>query len=320
MTYGFGYPENAMFGKSSKKRIGLSSFFSADDILVLRGACTRDDAIRKILTRLAYGHDAPELLVYQRDILERETIASTVVSDGLALPHARIDRLQRTYVGVLTSKEGISFDGGRPLVHVVFLALIPTNQPSLYLRILKTLATLLGYPKAIETVSAMATPDEVMRFFEGGGLLLPEQLNAADIMNESFETLKSNQSLKSAIDCFIRTKASEFPVVDDAGDMAGIVTAKSLLNLLLPDCLRRRGRSAKAAGGATLAVAFRNEDEVGISKSVEGGFAAVQMSDPVINVAGAMSRGNTSVCYVLNGKRLVGTIDLPFFLNKLFRE
>lgn len=309
-----------MFEKSSKKQLDLASFFSADDILVLRGACTRDEAVHKILTRLAYGHDAPELLAYQRDILERETIADTVVSGGIALPHARIDRLQRTYVGVLTSKEGISFDPEKPLVHVVFLALIPTSQPALYLQILKTLAVLLEQPDAVEAVAAMATPDEVMRFFEGGGLLLPEHLNAADIMNESFETLKSNQSLKSAIDRFIKEKASEFPVVNDTGDMVGIVTARSLMKVLLPDYLLWVDNLAKVATVEPLAAALRNENKFWISNVLTEEFAAVQMSAPAINVAGAMSRGNTSICYVLNGTKLVGTIDLPFFLNKLFRE
>jgi hypothetical protein len=44
------------------------------------------------------------------------------------------------------------------------------------------------------------------------------------------------------------------------------------------------------------------------------------MKDPAVSVAGEMTRRNASICYVLDDKKLMGVIDLPIFLNKIFRE
>ena len=49
-------------------------------------------------------------------------------------------------------------------------------------------------------------------------------------------------------------------------------------------------------------------------------FPCVEPDAPAIQVAGEMTRYGASRCYVREGGRLVGVVELPRFLSKIFRE
>ena len=243
-----------------------------------------------------------------------------MVSNGIAIPHARLDDLQRPYVGVATSAKGISFSEDHPPVHLILLVLIPRNQPGLYLQILRALANILRDRDAARSVSQLATAEEVMRFFERGGMVLPDYVCAADIMDDEFISLRDNDNLKTCIDCFIAKQINEIPVLDRDGDMVGIVRAGVLLKVCLPEYLLWMSDLSPIVNFEPFTAILHNEQSTWLSEILLEDFASVQMKAPAVSVAGEMTRHNASRCYVLNGKKLMGVINLPLFLNKVFRE
>ena len=304
----------------SKPGLSLTSFFSADDILIHQEGVSRNQLIRQLLTHLSNGHGFTEVDAYYNAIIERENTNNTVVSNGIAIPHARLESIQRPYVGVATSARGITFAENQPPVRLILLVLIPRDQPGLYLQILRALANILRDRDAARTVSQLTTPEEVMRFFERGGMKLPDYVCAADIMRDDFIALRDNDNLKAAIDCFIGQSLSEVPVVDRDGDMVGIVSASTLLKVCLPEYLLWMSDLSPIVNFEPFTNILRNEQNTWLSEILHGDFASVQMEAPAVSVAAEMTRRNASKCFVLNGKKLMGIIDLPIFLNKIFRE
>lgn len=303
-----------------KQGLSLTSFFSADDILIHQEGLMRNELIHHLLMHVASGHGLIEVDGYYEAIIERENANDTVVANGIAIPHARLSNLQRPYVGVATSAEGVSFAEEEPLVHLVLLVLIPRDQPGLYLQILRALATVLRDRDAARTVSQLKAPEEVMRFFERGGMVLPDYVCAADIMRDDITVLRNNDNLKTAIDCFISKHLAEVPVVDGDGDMVGVVSAGALLKVCLPEHLLWMNDLSPIVNFEPFTSILRNEQNTWLSDILLSEFAAVQMKAPAVSVASEMTRRNASKCYVLNGKKLMGIIDLPVFLNKVFRE
>jgi mannitol/fructose-specific phosphotransferase system IIA component (Ntr-type) len=304
----------------TKPSLSLTSFFSADDILIHQEGLIRNELIRHLLMHVANGHGFTEVEDYYEAVIERENANNTVVANGIAIPHARLSNLQRPYVGVATSAGGISFSEDEPPVHLILLVLIPRDQPGLYLQILRALANILRDRDAARAVSQLKTPEEVMRFFERGGMVLPDYVCAADIMRDTFTALRNNDNLKTAIDCFITQNLSEVPVLDRDGDMVGIVSAGALLKVCLPEYLLWMSDLSPIVNFEPFTSVLRNEQNTWLSDILLSEFASVQMKAPAVSVAGEMTRRNASKCYVLNGKKLMGIIDLPVFLNKVFRE
>jgi len=303
-----------------KPSLSLTSFFSADDILIHQDGLIRNELIRHLLMHVADGHGLTDVEEFYEAIIERENANNTVVANGIAIPHARISNLQRPYVGVATSANGIAFAEDEPPVHLILLVLIPRDQPGLYLQILRALANILRDRDAAKAVARLKTPDEVMRFFERGGMVLPDYVCAADIMRDTFISLRNNDNLKSAIDCFITESLSEVPVIDRDGDMVGIVSAGALLKVCLPEYLLWMSDLSPIVNFEPFTSVLRNEQNTWLSDILITEYASVQMKAPAVSVAGEMTRRNASKCYVLNGKKLMGIIDLPVFLNKVFRE
>jgi mannitol/fructose-specific phosphotransferase system IIA component (Ntr-type) len=304
----------------AKNGLALTSFFSADDILIHQEDISRNQLIRHLLKHLADRHDLTGIDGYYDAIIERENANDTVIANGIAIPHARLDALERPYVSVATSAKGITFIEDKPPVHLILLVLIPRDQPGLYLQILRSLASVLRDRTAAKTVANLKSAEEVMHFFERGGVVLPEYVCAADLMSKELIPLRNNDNLKTAIDCFIRENLSEIPVVDRDGEMVGVVCAGTLLKVCLPEYLLWMTDLSPIINFEPFVNVLRNEQNTWLSDILLDDFASVQMKDPAVSVAGEMTRRNASICYVLDGKKLMGVIDLPIFLNKIFRE
>jgi mannitol/fructose-specific phosphotransferase system IIA component (Ntr-type) len=310
-------------GKTSEQQktsLALTSFFCVGDIMVQQEGFQRNALIRKLLEHVADNHGLRNVNAYYNAVIERENAEGTVVSTGIAVPHARLDGLEHPYVGIATSEKGIPFAEGAPLTHLVFIVLIPRSQPGFYLQLLRALSTILRNKDAARTVSQFKTAEEVMRFFERGGMALPSYVCAADIMRDPVTILHDNDNLKTAIDCFITEKLPEVPVVAQNGDLVGVVSARALLKVCLPEYLLWISDLSPMENFEPFTDILRNEQNTWLSDILSTAYPSVQVDAPAISVAVELTRNDASKCYVLNGKKLVGIIDLSTFLNKVFRE
>jgi Kef-type K+ transport system membrane component KefB/mannitol/fructose-specific phosphotransferase system IIA component (Ntr-type) len=91
--------------------------------------------------------------VLEGNIWEREETLSTGIGKGVALPHARIQGLQKPVVAVGISDTGIDFDApDDKLAHVIFLVLTPQNDFSAQLEFASEIAKLFQDPGMLERV------------------------------------------------------------------------------------------------------------------------------------------------------------------------
>jgi nitrogen PTS system EIIA component len=298
----------------------LTTFFNVNNILVLQNKVTRNQAIQTVLTQLSHAENIADLDRYIQAVIERENSGSTAIGNGVALPHARFSNISRPYIGIATSADGIDFGNENTPVHLIMAMLIPTSQPGLYLQILRAMGTVLNDPDTIIKLSQMKSANEIMRFFQRDGLTLPEYVCAADIMHKNLITLRDNDSLQCAVDCFINKELDEIPVVDKDGDMVGIVSADALLQVCLPEYLTWMNDLSPIINFEPFTNVLRNEQNTWLSDILIENFPSVQLDEPAISVAATLLKRKAATCYVLDKKRLKGAISLPNFLNKIFRE
>jgi mannitol/fructose-specific phosphotransferase system IIA component (Ntr-type) len=304
----------------SSQPVKLTHYFNADDVLIDAKGLSRDDLIRQLLSGLDARHEIGDIESIYQAVLARESLSATTVAPGIAFPHARITGLKRLYVAIATSREGVQFSVDSPPVHLAVLFLIPTRMPALYLQILRSLAKILADPHAAEKVSSFATPGEVVHFFDRGGQVFPPHLCAVDVMEAGPKPLSRHEPLKNAIDRFIQEGVRELPVTDADGDIVGVVSARALLKVCLPDYLLWMGDLSPIVNFEPFTEVLRGEASASIEDIITDEFPALQLGDPAISAVGAFTRRGASVCYVLDGHRLKGVVTLNSFLNKIFRE
>ena len=74
--------------------------------------------------------------------LERESMQSSEVENGVAFPHSRTDLVEEIVIGVGRSRAGISFGQDQPRAHLIFVIGVPERLLSDYLVVVGTLARL----------------------------------------------------------------------------------------------------------------------------------------------------------------------------------
>lgn len=305
-----------------KTDLRLTAFFGVGDIFPHCGEMSRDEIVRRLVEDIYRSGRVPPTGIEETvsSVLAREKDGSTVIMDGLALPHARVEGLAEPRIAVATSERGVVWPGEDSPVHLVFLLLIPRDKPALYLQILRALTSSLKDDATLRTVAAMTNAGDIHRFFESGKAYLPRYITAADIMSRDFLTLKDTDTLQTCVDTFIGHQVGEVAVLDRDGDLKGVVRAGELLRVCLPEYLLWMNDLTPIANFEPFAQVLENERKTWLSEILVKDFPVVSPDTPAVQVAGEMTRYRSSKCYVREGGKLVGIVRLPKFLNKIFRE
>lgn len=110
-------------------------------------ATDKDDVLKEI-SEMAFRSSLMENI--DRDMLykklkDREDQGSTGFGDGIAMPHARIEGMDKFLVFIITSAKGVEFDSlDKKKVKLIFVILGPAEAVQDHLKILATISRTLG--------------------------------------------------------------------------------------------------------------------------------------------------------------------------------
>ncbi|AEH45270.1 putative PTS IIA-like nitrogen-regulatory protein PtsN [Thermodesulfatator indicus DSM 15286] len=77
-------------------------------------------------------------------LVEREKLGTTAVGGGIAIPHSRVEGLEKIVIAAAISRKGLDFEAlDKKPVYLIFVVLAPENESSLYLKTLAQLARIL---------------------------------------------------------------------------------------------------------------------------------------------------------------------------------
>lgn len=300
--------------------INFASLFTPEDTLCQTDLTNRETLIKKMLQILAYNHGIGNVEEAFRLVMEREEKISTVIAPGIAVPHARLDTIDKIIVCVATSRDGISYSNSSEKVHLAIMVLAPKIQPGAYLQAVGSFAKMLKEPGIAKKIALMPTSEEVWRFFDRGGLVLPDYVCAGDIMHRNIPVVLENDTLEHAIDMLVDQHKIDVPVVDKTGTLVGVVTAYELLKVCLPDYILWMDDLSPIINFEPFAQVLRNEGKAWLTEIMSTEFASVQVDVPAIQVAKEITKQGARQVYVLDGEKLVGVITLQEFIDKVLRE
>jgi nitrogen PTS system EIIA component len=118
----------------------IKEFLALSDTLIDVRASDKTRLLQELTRRAATILDLPAERI-STEILKREELGSTGTGGGVALPHARIQGLNRSFGILARLNKPIDFEAidGRP-VDLVFLLLLPANPAENQLKALASVA------------------------------------------------------------------------------------------------------------------------------------------------------------------------------------
>lgn len=145
----------------------LADLLQPEHVTLDLASTTRDEALREIIGTMEVSE--PEALL--REVIARERVNTTFMSNGIALPHARTDLLQRIVLGIGRSAAGVSF-GPDARARLIFVIGVPRRMINDYLVCVGALARLTRDEETRSALMQSATAPEFTELLREGSLLL----------------------------------------------------------------------------------------------------------------------------------------------------
>ena len=142
----------------------LRDYIDPGRIAILDGG-----AKNEILGRLIELSRSDELVQdfekFRKEVLQRESIVSTGIGMGVAIPHVKTKSVRSFFITVGVFRKGVDWDSldGKP-VHIAFLIGGPENHQE-YLQILAKLTLIIRNEQKRRAIVEASSPEQVLEQF-----------------------------------------------------------------------------------------------------------------------------------------------------------
>ena len=104
---------------------------------------------------------------FLNEVYQRESLGSTGIGKGIALPHARTQNVKEITISMTRLKDGIEFGSeDKQPVKLIFLLGTPLKAVGEYLKVLAKLSKLLREEKIRSQILKAETPVQIRKIFE----------------------------------------------------------------------------------------------------------------------------------------------------------
>ena len=129
---------------------------------------TKPEIIRELIGILSAAGKIEDTEAVYDAIMQRESLGSTGLEAGIAVPHAKTNAVQSLTIAIGIKPDGVDFEAldGQPS-RLFFLILAPPDQSGPHIEALAEIARITKSGGFIRVLMNAATPEEVVELFQG---------------------------------------------------------------------------------------------------------------------------------------------------------
>ena len=143
----------------------LVEFIALDSILVDVEVDSKKNLF-KFVSNFFTKNDLEESSKIIEKLNEREQLGSTGVGNGVAIPHSKINIVDKTKVLFLKLKSAVDFSApDKKYVDLVFVILAPKNCQSEHLLVLSSISSFVKNKNFVEKLRKLKNSKEIYNFF-----------------------------------------------------------------------------------------------------------------------------------------------------------
>ncbi|MBU0969525.1 MAG: PTS sugar transporter subunit IIA [Proteobacteria bacterium] len=139
----------------------LSEILSKDSINANLESTNKNGVLKELAHTISKATNAlPDEIASV--LMERESLGSTGIGGGIAIPHGKLASVESVTVGFGLSRAGVEYDSlDNRLVHIFFLLLTPENSTGGHLKVLAQISKLLKMKPFKEGLRTAGSVDEI---------------------------------------------------------------------------------------------------------------------------------------------------------------
>ena len=122
----------------------------------------KEETLKELVGVLAKVRNIGDQKATVKALIERESLGSTGIGQGIAIPHGKTDKVDELVAVMGISKKGVNFDAldGEP-VYIFFLLIAPKDTAGPHLKALAQISRLLRDTYFCELIRRCKAPQEV---------------------------------------------------------------------------------------------------------------------------------------------------------------
>ncbi len=122
----------------------VTEFLDVKGIKLDLQASEKQDILKELVDILADVKDIGDKKLILKALLERESLGSTGIGQGIAIPHGKTDKVKELISVLAISKKGVNFEAldGEP-VYIFFLLVAPKDAAGPHLKALAQISRML---------------------------------------------------------------------------------------------------------------------------------------------------------------------------------
>ncbi|MEX1369026.1 MAG: amino acid permease, partial [Nannocystaceae bacterium] len=131
-------------------------------VVAQRSVLKKDRLFSELAALMAGAVPHMSAAAIEKELLEREALQTTAMGHGMAIPHATVAGLPRTFVGVMTLASPIAFGQASDEVDVCFCLLGPPSDRASHLRLLAAIAEAVMDSDLLERMRDADTTEQLL--------------------------------------------------------------------------------------------------------------------------------------------------------------
>ncbi len=297
----------------------LGSYIAEGNVICQCPACTGSGLIEKLAERIAFttaGVSCEEIITAVR---RREEVMPTVIAPGLAVPHARMARVESLLIAVATCPNGANFNSpdGKP-VKVAVMILTPADDPGLHLQVLSAISRTFASPDAPDKLAALQSPGAIRAFFSDSKMEIPGYLKVKDLMDRNPLTLLEADTLHTAIAAIAVNHIDEIPVLDEDGDLRGVVSAADILRFSLPEHILWMNDLTPILRFQPFAEMLKNSQDTKLADFMREQMETIEEDAPAVQLVKQFIVAKVRQIVVTRGGKFTGVVNIDTIVRDLF--
>jgi fructose-specific phosphotransferase system IIA component len=130
-------------------------------------ATTKDEALKELTELLYDSGTLSNKEEFLEDVYYRETLGSTGIGNGIAIPHGKSKFVNKTSIAFGKTRSDIKWEtlDGKPVNFIILFAVTESDKNSVHVRLLSKVAARLGDDEVCEALLGAKSSEEVYEIF-----------------------------------------------------------------------------------------------------------------------------------------------------------
>ncbi len=293
----------------------FASFLNPELIILNKNVKSKEQAIELLVEKIIETENINlEKNYIIEKIKEREKIGSTIIGDGIFIPHARLENYNDLLFGILIPEHPIDEN-----IKMIFLVLISDNTSTTYLGALSAISQIASKRNLIEQLINIKEENDFIEILHNEQIKIKKEIHVEDIMRKEFTVIYTDMTIKEVLDIFYTENILYAPVVNNEKKFLGEIHILYILQKALPDYASMLSNLRFITSLEPLDRFLKEEKLTYVKDIMKKPEKTLKPTSSIVEAALELRNGCKDIPVIDNNEHVVGIINCRQVLHKVLR-